>query len=121
MVGTIAETSRNASFGRLVYGALHVERLPKDVERLGDGGGVIHRHAHAHHIVDLLPGLGIDKIAVLAALFGLRLQRGPGFDAGRDAIEDDAGVIEEVLDGGPEVDRGGGVAARPVVVLVAQP
>ena len=48
-------------------------------------------------------------------------QRGPGFDAGRDAVEDDAGVIEEILDGGAEVHRGGGVAACPVVVLVAQP
>ena len=121
VVGAIAESARDASFGRLVYGALHVERLPKDVERLRDGGGVIQRHAHAHHIVDLLPRLGIDKIAVLPALLGLRLQRGPGLYAGRDAVEDDAGVIEEVLDGGAEVHRGGGVAACPVVVLVAQP
>ena len=82
---------------------------------------MIQGDTHSHDVVNLVPRLGIDKIAVLPALLGLRLQRGPGFDAGRHAVEDDAGVIEEILDGGAEVHCGGGVAARPVVVLVAQP
>ena len=119
VVGAVAKAAGNAGLGCFINGTLDFKRFTKNAQRFWNRGGVKQRDPHPHHIVDLLPRLGVDKIAVLAALFGLCLKRGPSLDAGRNAVEDDAGVIEEILDGGAEVPRSGGVVAHPVVVLVA--
>src|SRR5699024_715089 len=95
-------------------------RIPKYSYGFRNHRGVKDIDAHAHDVVDIVPWVWVDHIAVSIALFGLRLQRGPSLNPRGDTVENYAGVIEEVFDGITKIARGTRMHAYPFVVLIAQ-
>ena len=116
VVRAVAEAAGDAGLSRLVDAAQHRESFPQRRQRDGNFRGVEYRHAHPHQIVDVGPRLGVGQAPVLPALTGLGLERGPGLDPGGHGVEGDAGVVEQVLDGGGELLGGRRMLADPLVV-----